>query len=145
MSIRYVHGYSARERSRLADQATTLTDLLHADTVYPTGSLVLEAGCGVGAQTVILAANSPRAAFTSIDISEELLAEAQRQVQEAGFTNVAVQRADIFDLPFPSAHFDHVFVCFVLEHLTNPAGALEALMRVLKPGGSITVIEGDHG
>ena len=33
MSIRYVHGYSARERSRLADQATTLTGLLHADTV----------------------------------------------------------------------------------------------------------------
>jgi SAM-dependent methyltransferase len=66
-------------------------------------------------------------------------------VQEAGFTNVAFQHADIFDLPFPSAHFDYVFVCFVLEHLPNPAGALEALMRVLKPGGSITVIEGDHG
>jgi SAM-dependent methyltransferase len=145
MNVDYVHGYSAKENTRLADQATTLTELLHADTRYRAGSLVLEAGCGVGAQTVILAGNNPQAAFTSIDISEESLAAAQRQVQEAAFTNVAFQHADIFDLPFPSAHFDHVFVCFVLEHLPNPAGALEALMRVLKPGGSITVIEGDHG
>ena len=63
----------------------------------------------------------------------------------AGYGNVTFQRADIFDLSFPAAHFDHVFVCFVLEHLPDPAGALTALKRVLKPGGSITVIEGDHG
>jgi SAM-dependent methyltransferase len=145
MKIDYVHGYSAKEHTRLADQAATLTELLHADTLYPPGSLVLEAGCGVGAQTVILAANSPRASFTSIDISQESLAAAQRRVQQAGFTNVTFRHADIFDLPFLPAHFDHVFVCFVLEHLPNPAAALETLMRVLKPGGSITVIEGDHG
>jgi SAM-dependent methyltransferase len=141
----YVHGYSAEEGTRLTDQATTLTELLHADTRYPAGRLVLEAGCGVGAQTVILAANSPQAAFTSIDISAESLAEAQGQVQAAGFRNVTFERASIFELPFGPACFDHVFVCFVLEHLPDPAGALEALRRVLKPGGSITVIEGDHG
>jgi len=141
----YVHGYSAEEGTRLTDQATTLTELLHAGTRYPAGSLVLEAGCGVGAQTVILAANSPQAAFTSIDISGESLAEAQHQVQAAGFSNVTFGRASIFDLPFGPACFDHVFVCFVLEHLPDPAGTLEALRRVLKPGGSITVIEGDHG
>jgi cyclopropane fatty-acyl-phospholipid synthase-like methyltransferase len=59
MNVDYVHGYSAKENTRLADQATTLTELLHADTRYRAGSLVLEAGCGVGAQTVILAGNSP--------------------------------------------------------------------------------------
>jgi SAM-dependent methyltransferase len=145
MTADYVHGYSARESTRLTDQATTLTELLHADTVYPPGSRVLEAGCGVGAQTVILAAGSPEAAITSIDISEESLAAARRRVREAGFTNVTFGRADVFDLPFPRDHFDHVFVCFLLEHLRDPAGALEALMRVLEPGVSITVIEGDHG
>ena len=41
--------------------------------------------------------------------------------------------------------FDHVFVCFLLEHLARPLEALEKLKQVLKPGGSITVIEGDHG
>jgi SAM-dependent methyltransferase len=141
----YVHGYSAVESTRLGDQAATLTEILHADTRYPAGSRVLEAGCGVGAQTVILAANSRHAAITSVDISGESLAAAQARVDAAGFTHVTFARADIFDLPFPAGHFDHVFVCFVLEHLANPTEALAALARVLKPGGSITVIEGDHG
>ena len=48
---RYVHGYSQWESERLRDQAGTLAELLHRDTHYPAGRKVLEAGCGVGAQT----------------------------------------------------------------------------------------------
>jgi SAM-dependent methyltransferase len=141
----YVHGYSARESIRLVDQATTLTELLHNDTVYPPGSTVLEAGCGVGAQTVILAKNSPHALFTSIDISPTSLEAAAAAIAQVNLTNVTLQNADIFDLPFPPESFDHIFVCFVLEHLNNPIGALRALQPVLRRGGTITVIEGDHG
>ena len=36
-------------------------------------------------------------------------------------------------------------MCFVLEHLARPVKALLILKRLLKPGGTITVIEGDHG
>jgi hypothetical protein len=43
----YVHGYSEREDQRLRDQSQTLADLLHHDSIYPGGSRVLEAGCGV--------------------------------------------------------------------------------------------------
>ena len=139
----YVHGYSQKESVRLVDQATSLTELLHSDTAYPAGSVVLEAGCGVGAQTVALAANSPQAAFVSIDLSEASLAQARLRTR--GLPNVLLQRADIFALPFAPESFDHVFVCFVLEHLRDPAAALAHLRRVLKPGGSMTVIEGDHG
>ena len=53
--LEYVHGYSGHEEERLLDQASTLTGLLHHDTRYPAGARVLEAGCGVGAQTVTLA------------------------------------------------------------------------------------------
>ena len=55
------------------------------------------------------------------------------------------QQADIFALPFNPASFDHVFVCFVLEHLSRPVEALATLRKLLRPGGSVTVIEGDHG
>lgn len=141
----YVHGYSDRECTRLLDQANTLTDLLHSDTIYPSGSRVLEAGCGVGAQTVILAKNSPGAFFTSVDISPSSLEEARASVQKEGLSNVTFQIADIFDLPFEAEGFDHVFICFVLEHLQKPVDALVRLKSVLKRGGTITVIEGDHG
>jgi len=145
MTEGYVHGYDLRENVRLQDQATTLVELLHADTAYPAGSCVLEAGCGVGAQTVTLAKNSPGAAILSIDISETSIAQAEREIQAAGLTNVRFQRGDIFQLPFAPQSFDHVFVCFVLEHLAEPIAALGKLKALLRPGGTITVIEGDHG
>jgi SAM-dependent methyltransferase len=145
MSDAYVHGYHPRESERLQDQAGTLVELLHADTLYPADSMVLEAGCGVGAQTVTLARNSPGARITSIDRSADSVKEAKAKADAAGLTNVQFRQADIFALPFDPESFDHVFVCFVLEHLPRPVEALIALKTLLRPGGTITVIEGDHG
>jgi SAM-dependent methyltransferase len=141
----YVHGYHPRENERLQDQAGTLVDLLHSDTAYPDGSKVLEIGCGIGAQTVPLAQRSPGARFTSIDLSADSIAEAKRKVVQAGLTNVEFRQADIFALPFSAQSFDHLFVCFVLEHLARPVEALVIFHRLLRVGGTITVIEGDHG
>jgi SAM-dependent methyltransferase len=141
----YVHGYSQRESDRLSDQAETLTGLLHDDTRYPAGSRVLEAGCGTGAQTVILARNSPEAAITSVDISEVSLDQAKKRILQEGITNVSLETGDLFNLRFDPASFDHIFVCFVLEHLAEPRSALERLRPLLREGGTITVIEGDHG
>jgi len=141
----WVHGYSDRESERLYDQANAVRDLLHHDTVFPPASKVLEAGCGVGAQTVILAKNSPDAKIISIDISQESITQASDSIAKEKITNVHFQQADIFELPFEGESFDHVFLCFVLEHLQEPARAVLELRKVLKTGGSLTVIEGDHG
>jgi len=143
--LKYVHGYNQKENIRLQDQASTLVELLHSDTFYPAGCSVLEAGCGVGAQTITLAYNSPDARFISIDISESSIAEAREKIKKDGYTNVTFQQADIFNLPFQPESFDHIFVCFVLEHLARPVEALNCLKKLLKTGGTITVIEGDHG
>jgi ubiquinone/menaquinone biosynthesis C-methylase UbiE len=145
MNRRYVHGYDERESIRLQDQASSVLELLHSDTRYPAGSAVLEAGCGTGAQTVTLARNNPDARFTSVDLSRISLEEARKRVAAAGLTNVQFRQEDIFALPFAPASFDHVFICFLLEHLARPLDALRALQKVLKPGGTITAFEGDHG
>jgi len=145
MGMEYVHGYTERESERLVDQAATLSSLLHAGTAYPGGCRVLEAGCGVGAQTTILAGNSPGARFVSVDFRGDSLRAAREAVGLRGLSNVSFLRADIFRLPFAEASFDHVFLCFILEHLPDPAAALASVRRVLKPGGTVTVIEGDHG
>jgi SAM-dependent methyltransferase len=141
----YVHGHTEREHVRLLDQAVALADLLHHDTRYPPGVSVLEAGCGVGAQTVTLARNSPGARFTCVDVSPRSLEAAQARAAAAGVENVAVVEADLFQLPFHEERFDGIFVCFVLEHLARPREALATLRGHLKPGGILTVIEGDHG
>ncbi|MET0866258.1 MAG: methyltransferase domain-containing protein [Nakamurella sp.] len=142
----YVHGYSDIEARRLRDQADTLADLLHDGTTFPAGSKVLEVGCGTGAQTVSLAARSPAAQLFSADISATSLQHARSRVAaEAPAAEVRFLQADLFDLPFADATFDHLFVCFVIEHLPDPAQGLASLRRLLRPGGTITVIEGDHG
>lgn len=145
MKVDYVHGYSERESGRLQDQASTLSDLLHHDTKYPAGYHVLEAGCGVGAQTVILARNSPEAFFTCIDISEESLRLAEKRAKAEGLSNVEFRQADLYHLPYQPETFDAVFVCFDLGHLPEPETALLALRQVLNEDGEITVIEGDNG
>ena len=136
----YIHGYSEDEALRLDDQAATLADLLHHDTRYAPGSLVLEAGCGTGAQTLQIARRNRDVSLVSVDLSAVSLRAAQARGVAADFV-----RGEITALPFRDGTFDHVFVCFVLEHLADPDGALRALGRLLRPGGTITVIEGDHG
>jgi len=116
----YVHGYSQKEADRLNDQADSLAQLIHHDSRWPAGSRILEAGCGVGAQTKTVAAQNPQSQFVSIDISPASIAEARERIAAQGLTNVDFQVANIFELPFADASFDHVLVCFVLEHLPNP-------------------------
>jgi len=141
----YVHGYSEEETTRLNDQAVTLADLFHHDSIWEPGLLILEAGCGVGAQTRTIAPQNPESKFISIDISKESVELTKSMIEEKNIKNVEVLEADIFNLPFEKQYFDHIFLCFVLEHLPNHMQALEHLKRVLKPGGTITLIEGDHG
>jgi len=141
----YVHGYSHTESQRLSDQADTLGKLLHHDSFFTPSGRVLEAGCGTGAQTVIVAPQNPECNFVSIDISIDSLSAAARKITDRNISNVTIHSADVFNLPFNDETFDHVFICFLLEHISQPAHALGSLKRVLKTGGTITVIEGDHG
>jgi ubiquinone/menaquinone biosynthesis C-methylase UbiE len=145
MDGRYVHGYGQKEKTRLQDQAATLVELLHSDTAYPAACHVLEAGCGVGAQTLTLAQKSPQTMITSFDISEASIFEARKNMVTAGLRNVRFCCGDICHLPFKPESFDHLFICFVLEHLSRPVEALTSLKELLKVGGTVIVIEGDHG
>ena len=145
MNADYVHGYNERESIRLEDQANCLSDLLHEDSIFPKGSTILEAGCGVGAQTRIIAPKNPESKFVSIDISEESVHQANALITSLNIHNVEFQTGNILKLKFQEESFDHIIVCFVLEHLPNPKEAMTALKKVLKKGGTITLIEGDHG
>ena len=145
MDHKYVHGYGETENTRLNDQAQTLDSLLHHDTYFPEGASVLEIGCGVGAQTVIVRSQNRLVNFNSVDISANSLEKAEKRCKSLGYSNVRFQQADIYALPFGKGSFDYAFICFVLEHLADTDGALQKIRHILKPDGQLTVIEGDHG
>lgn len=146
----YVHGYHEGENARLRDQAQTLAALLHHDTHLPAGARVLELGCGVGAQTVELLSRNPGIHLTGVDRSASSLDAARVRLDALGLGEVQLVQADLFDLPardgdLAEAGFDHVVIFFVLEHLRQPAQALRRARLMLRPGGRLTVVEGDHG
>jgi trans-aconitate methyltransferase len=142
--VKYVHGYTAEESVRLVKQAKPLGDLFHDDLGFSPGQKVLEVGCGVGGQTVLLAKKWPDTEFVSIDKEVAFIRQASEHLEKAHVENVGLQHADIMSLPFDKESFDHIYVCFVLEHLACPVDALFNLNDVLKTGGTITVVEGDH-
>ncbi|MHC5083353.1 MAG: class I SAM-dependent methyltransferase, partial [Planctomycetota bacterium] len=94
-------------------------DIIHGDTYYPAGAKVLEAGCGVGAQTRLLIKRCPNIGLTCIDISESQLETAKNLKSQPGFENVTFQQENIHALSFADETFDHIFVCFVAEHLDD--------------------------
>ena len=142
---KYVHGYGAAEARRLEGQARTLEESLYHDSRFAAGSTVLEAGCGTGAQTVAVARRNPGVQILAVDRSAESLAQARARIGLAGLAGVRFEQADLLAPPWPPASFDHLLLCFVLEHLADPLVVLRGLLPSLKPGGSVTVIEGDHG
>jgi SAM-dependent methyltransferase len=145
MSDGYVHGYSAAEASRLLSQAGILAEFIHGRAQFAPGSRILEAGCGVGAQTVELAARNPHSTIVAIDLSADSLRAAQTRVASRGLRNVQFRLADLYELPFDAAEFDAAFICFVLEHLALPLQALREILRVLRRAAKVQVFEGDHG
>ena len=105
---------------------------MHHDSVWDEGSIILEAGCGIGAQTKIVAPKNKNSSFVSIDISSESINQARTNADSNRFENVVFKQIDILDLPFADEYFDHIFLSFVLEHIPNPIQALVKLKRVLK-------------
>lgn len=96
------------------------------------GADVLDAGCGVGFGTRILA-QSGAARIVGIDVSEAAIAAARHDAD--GVAELAV--AGLEDVPLESGSIDLV-VCFeVIEHVDNPVRAFAELRRVLRPNGAL--------
>lgn len=143
---KYIHGYSQTEAQRLLDQATSVADFIHYDSIWEEGSRILEIGCGVGAQTEIIAKKNPTSSFLSIDISKQSIQTAKIKIEQLGLTNVEFRVQDVNTFNVKNQEkFDHIFVCFLLEHLINPEAILKQLKSLVKTNGTITVVEGDHG
>ena len=111
------------------------------------GHNVLDVGCGPGIDTVALAERvRPTGRVAGVDHDPAMIAAADAHAQRAGVAGyVAHHRGDVSALPFPSATFDACRCERVFQHLDDPHPALAEIVRVIRPGGRIVLIDADWG
>jgi len=140
----YVHGYGTREQHRLVEQAEHWRHRLICDgTRLEPGTRLLEVGCGVGAVLAVLGQEFSGVHLFGVDIEPKQLDFARRHLGRAG-VEATLREADALALPFDDASFDHVWMMWLLEHISGPPAALREAKRVLVSGGAITAIEVDY-
>lgn len=105
------------------------------DALTPLGGMrVLDAGCAKGKFSARLVAEG--AEVTGVDVSPALIQAARRRQLPAHF-----EVGSVTALPFPDASFDAAIIIEVLEHVPDLDAALTELGRVLRPGGSLLVVD----
>jgi demethylmenaquinone methyltransferase/2-methoxy-6-polyprenyl-1,4-benzoquinol methylase len=109
----------------------------------PPGSHGLDAGCGIGLQTLLLAeAVGLNGSITGCDVDAELLAFGEQMVEEAGLSNeISFRQADVNCLPFDDNTFDWIWSADCIGYPAGElASLLQELIRVIKPGGRLILL-----
>lgn len=129
--VRIIREHRDRYRTELTDQAM-LTAIGASD-----GLDVLDAGCGEGYMTRLLAERGARQ-VTGADKSPALIAAAR--AASAGLPAAHFSEADVADLPFDSDSFDLAVANHLLNDLPDITGPVGELARVLRPGGRLVIL-----
>jgi ubiquinone/menaquinone biosynthesis C-methylase UbiE len=139
----YLHGFTEKEQQRLIDQALFLKNWVNKDLDLSKVSNLLEIGSGVGAQTMILLNDFPHLKITGIDQSRLQLKKAEKNLEQfPKFKgHYEFHQMNAHSLEFANETFDGVYLCWVLEHVSNPQQVLKEAFRVLKPGGTLIASE----
>jgi len=140
--MEYFHGYSEREFQRLIDQAIFLAPQVYPQLHLPESGDLLEIGCGVGAQTRILAEKYPELNITGVDVSAKEIESANSWLDAREDLKERIEFIASDFLEFEShKSFDAAFICWMLEHVPDPQSILDKSIGLLKPGGSIHITE----
>lgn len=103
------------------------------------GQRVVDVGCGTGVLTQMVAEQiGPEGVVVGVDINEGMLDLAGKKAPE-----IEWRQAPAEALPLDGDSFDSVVSQFALMFFENQQGALEEMMRVLRPGGSLAVVVWD--
>ncbi|GAB4187412.1 MAG: hypothetical protein Tsb002_12710 [Wenzhouxiangellaceae bacterium] len=139
----YLHGFSSEEQERLRRQARITEQLIYRDIDFSDRDHILEVGSGVGAQTEILLRRFPNLRITGIDLNQRQIDTARRVLDAQPWfaDRYELEQMDATSLSFPSHHFGGAFLCWVLEHVPDPAAVLSELRRVLRPGSPVFITE----
>ena len=132
----YIHGTKPSEQERLSKLGDLTDEAFLQFVEHGPGSCMLDVGSGLGNLARKLAERIPEVQVWGVERSPEQLSKAAHHLP-----NLHFQRADAQSLPFEDAWFDVVYCRYLLEHVSDPAGVLQEMRRVLKPGGKLFVQE----
>lgn len=111
--------------------------ILAAAHVNAQGGSVLEVGIGTG---LALDYYRPHVRVTGIDLSSEMLWEAEMRATRKRLKNVAgLHQMDARHVTYPDARFDHVAAMHVMSVVPEPERVLDEMARVCRPGGSVMI------
>jgi ubiquinone/menaquinone biosynthesis C-methylase UbiE len=136
----YLHGYTKQEYERLIHQAEFLKAEVYNNLSIPSEGLLLELGCGVGAQTRILLEKYPQLNIIAVDRSEEAIETAKLGMKQEYLSRVEFVCSDLSDFVSPQPA-DAAFYCWMLEHAENPVALLKQASKSLKPAARVFVTE----
>ncbi|OCQ92480.1 SAM-dependent methyltransferase [Oscillatoriales cyanobacterium USR001] len=101
------------------------------------GKVILDAGCGSGYKSLVLAEANPGAKIIGIDLSEESVKLARQRLQYYGFDNAEFYALPIEQVSSLNIKFDYINNDEVLYLMPDPVAGLQAMKSVLKPDGII--------
>ena len=109
------------------------------------GMRVLEVGCGPGTFAPYLAAGIGPGSVTGLDLDARFIERAREKARRAGTINIEYIVGDAYALPFPADSFDAVTSYTGIGVLTEPEKAVAEMIRVCRPGGSVSLMEAVTG
>jgi arsenite methyltransferase len=135
--------YSLDERSELPETAVLASLGCGNPTAVAElqeGEVVLDLGSGGGIDVILSAKRvGPNGTAYGLDMTDEMLALAQRNAREAGVGNVHFLKGVIEQIPLPADSIDVVISNCVINLSTDKSAVLTEMQRVLKPGGRIGI------
>lgn len=100
----------------------------------------IDIGCGAGGDLSVLLAGRCKH-VTAIDIQPEVVSEFNDTLEKKGIQNVTAITADMVSIPLPDACADLVLMSQVLHYATSPDTALKEAIRLLKPNGTLALLD----